>query len=90
MAAFEGCFRVLAARPAAGGIALCPLRCACLTADEEVVLGLVAAAQRGQPEPGGRDAGRGRGPPRAARARRDAGRFLVARRASLCGLARAA
>lgn len=47
LAAFEGCFRMLASCPAAGGIALCPLRCACLTADEEAVMGLVA----GRPAP---------------------------------------
>ncbi len=54
LAAFEGCFAALArhaAEPA--GIALCPLRCACLTADEETILGLVAAAQLGQPDPRG-------------------------------------
>ncbi len=52
LAAFEGCFRILATRAAVGGggVALCPLRCACLTADEEAILGLVAGAGPGRPD----------------------------------------
>jgi hypothetical protein len=44
LAAFEGCFSALA-RHARHDLCLCPLRCACLSLDEDAVLELIAAAQ---------------------------------------------
>jgi hypothetical protein len=48
LAAFEGCFAVLA-RHAEHDLCLCPLRCACLSLDEDAILGLIAAAQLAPP-----------------------------------------
>jgi hypothetical protein len=44
LAAFEGCFSVLA-RHALHDLCFCPLRCACLSLDENAILELIAAAQ---------------------------------------------
>lgn len=48
LAAFESCFGELATRPAPGDVTLCPLRCACLSSDEDVILGVIAAVQLGE------------------------------------------
>lgn len=48
LAAFECCFRGLATRSAPVGVTLCPLRCACLSSDEDDILGSIAATQLGE------------------------------------------
>jgi hypothetical protein len=48
LAAFASVFEALRDHARPSGIDLCPLRCACVSADEQAVMALVAAAQAGE------------------------------------------
>jgi hypothetical protein len=48
LAAFESVFEALHDHARSAGLGLCPLRCACVSADERAVIALVAAAQAGE------------------------------------------
>ena len=48
LAAFEGLFRVLSRGSRGRDVGILPLRCACVSAGERLLLGLVAVAQAGE------------------------------------------